>query len=155
MIDQGRYHSDKSENEYYPVSHDLFFKGTDDCEATSFDEIDQGPIDTNVVSEIVGTKHGDAGVHIRWPWIAIPADREIPFEFKGRRKRLKPLFQFPFQLLRKFMVDPEGALTRRYIKKEGKRSVPTRIAVARFKISRMLYSLIKYRSWSEFEIFVG
>jgi len=155
MIHQGRYDRDKSENEYYPLSHDLFFTRTEGCEATSYDEIDQGPIDTNLMSEIVGAKHGEAGIHIRWPCIAIRVDREIPFEFKGRRQRLIPLFQFPFQLLHKFIVDPEGALTRGYINKEGKRSVPTRMAMARSKISRMLYSLIKYRSSSEFEISVG
>src|SRR5277367_6609447 len=152
MIDQGSYHHNKSENESYPLPHNLFFINTNGCEAASFDEIDQGQIDTNVVSEIVGAKHSVAEVHIR----DVPIECEIPVEFKGRRKRLKPLFQFPFQLLHKFIVDPEGVLTRRYIiNKEGKRSVPTRMAVARFKISRMLYSLIKYRSSSEFEISVG
>jgi len=106
MIDQGCHDGDKSETVYYPVSHDLFFIRTDECEATSSDEIDQGKIHTNVVSEIVGAKHGEAVFHRRWRWIAIPADRgrEIPLECKGQWKRLKPLFQFLFQLIRKSIV---------------------------------------------------
>ena len=42
--------------------HDLFFNRTDGYQASRLDEINQGPIDDNIVSEIVGTKHGDAVV---------------------------------------------------------------------------------------------
>lgn len=135
-IDQLRQHRDKSKGVLKPLSNDRFFSLADIYESSRDDEIEQGPIDDKGMSDIVGAKHRNVRVHIRWLEV-IHRDREKSFEFKVRRKTLPALVQFPFQLIRDFMVESIGTITRCYINKEVKRNVLWRVSFARCKTLRM------------------
>ena len=115
-----------------------------------FDNVDQRIINNELMSDIIGAKHWNAGLHFRCGrTIAVMIDREIPLELPLPGKLLPPVFQLIAQFVCKIMVECLPSLIS-FILVEFRHGVLLRVPLASCRTLRTLKSLIKYWSSGEF-----
>ena len=112
------------------------------------DTFDQRIINNELMSDIIGAKHGNAVLHFRCGWVTIPVvDLEISLELQRRGKLPPPGFQFLPQVYCQLTVEFLRFLSsflKFLILVKFRHGVLFCVSLARFRTLRTLKSWIKY-----------